>query len=715
MFQKEALYGWYILIILVTGFMLINPLSSPTGKAVYTETNAEKVWDFTNASDYVYDSSILIDGTVQLKPLTITNTTIIQEITESTLLLATQYEDEDDDEGKNVTIKLQSLEQGAVHIKDSRSVVEIKLDHQLQTDDLLSVYLLSGAANGKVYLCENKDGCNLSAYGDLTLPGDVSAAWYNLTLSSMNGSNNIFFITSPDNIKMDMVKGYKKSSKNETTTSTSYSSSASVQTADLQPADWKRWETFSKVEQLHGQQVQYEYSTDSGSFWNLVPANGNFNSIMENKVRFRITLFSNSSTTPVVDSIKITYATKPACVENWIAQYGTCLMNDSRLKSYLDTNGCGTTATLPSDNGTAVICDYCALFNCSYSVIEESLAEVRGNETVYVVDAVAKANTKLELEAVNSTRVEIIGYDHNIKNETPSSKPLDRYVSIESSGPVSSVTISLYYRDAELIKTNIDENTLKIQYYNETSRQWEVLSSTVNLTENYVSTTMPHMSFYGLFGEQQSSADSSASSALVSGVSGGGTKSQEANLKKSTPTVSETALPIQSQLDLLIEPAPASESSCDYVVEMTLPDVVVMKLHEPYQGEIVNKGTCKIAKLRLELSAELQPMIDLSVLDSLSLLPGNKTNFILIRKKESYNDLFSTTSYAISSLKADSTLTGYIIVEGHDDQEKIFRKELPLSIVIKNAPHWKELVMAGLIMAVLSLFIVRSFYTKRER
>ena len=757
MFHKEVLYGWYILILLVAGLMLINPLSSPTGEAVYTEANTEKVWDFTTASDYDYNSSILLNGTVQLNSITIINTTTIQEINESMLLFATEYhtddkddeeddgkddgdneededndddqeendqedDEEDDDEddkkakgnndnGKNVTKKLQSLGQGSVELKD-QSVIEVELDHQLQSDDLLSIYIVSGAANGNLYLCENKDGCSLPVYGTLALPSDVSAAWYNITLSGLNGSNDVFFIASPDKIKIDMVKGYKKSARNETTTSISYPSSASIQTADLQPENWVSWEAFSKVEQLHEQQAQYEYSTDSGSSWDLVPADSDLNSIIENKVRFRITLFSNASATPIVDSIKVTYSTKPVCTENWIAQDDACLLNNSRLKSYLDTNGCGTYAALPADNGTYVTCDYCALFNCSGSVIEESLAEVRGNKTIYVVDAVVEANTKLEMEAADSVRVEIIEYNHNIKNETPTSTPLDRYVSLESDNPLSSVTINLYYQDLEVADNNINENTLAIQYYNETSKQWELLSSTVNITENYVSTTMQHMSFYGLFGEQQSSADSSASSAPVSSVSGGGSKSKEADLKKSIPEVSETVLPVQSQVDLLIEPAPASESSCDYVIEMTLPDEVIIKQDEPYRGEIVNTGTCKIEELKLELSAELQPMIDLSVLDSLSLSPGNKTNFILIRKSESDTNLFSATSYAISSLKADSTLTGYIIVEGHDDQKKTFRKELPLNIIMKNAPQWKEVALVGLVMMVISLFMVRSFYRK---
>lgn len=738
MFRKEVLYSWYILIILVAGLMLINPLSSPTGEIVYTEANAEKIWDFSNTSEYGYNSSILLNGTVQLKPIILTNTATIQEINESALLLAAQYDDEEDDtneddqkdkdndkdgeeesddKSKNVTLKLQSLEQGSVQLKNNKSVLEIKQDRQLQNNDQLSFYILSGTPNGKVYLCKDKNGCSLPAYGNLTLPSDISAAWYNLTLSGIAESTDRFFITSSDKITIDMIKGYKKSARNETTTLISYPSSASIQTADLQPVDWESWETFSKAEQLQGQQIQYEYSIDSGSTWNSVPADGSLASVAENKVQFRITLFSNTSSTPMVNSMKVTYITKSVCAENWIVQHGACLVNDLKLKSYLDTNNCSTSSALPADNGTYVSCDYCALFNCSDSVIEESLAEVRGNKTVYIVDAVAKTNTRLEIEAANSASVEIIEYGHNIKNETSSSKPLQRYISLESNDPIYSAAISLYYNDTELAATNIAENTLKIEYYNETSRQWGALLSVVNSSGNYVSTTVPHLSLYGLFGEQPSISPDPASLSSTGLRSGGGNKA--AVSKEPAIEVSETVLSIQSQESSVQFTPPSVESSCDYAVEMTLPDEVIMKQNEPYQGEIVNTGNCKIAELQLELSPELQPMIDLSVLDSLSLSPGNKTNFILIRKEVPDTDLFSATSHVVRSLKVDPAASGFMVVKGHDDQGKVFRQELPLKLIFKNNILIKEIIAANLVAMVLlvlvSVYVVRLLRPPKKR
>jgi len=47
------------------------------------------------------------------------------------------------------------------------------------------------------------------------------------------------------------------------------------------------------------------------------------------------------------------------CVENWTEQYGSCEMNDTQLKYYIDSNACGTTNDLPADNGTYVACNYC--------------------------------------------------------------------------------------------------------------------------------------------------------------------------------------------------------------------------------------------------------------------------------------------------------------------------------------------------------------------
>ncbi|MFC1741586.1 hypothetical protein ACFL3V_03555, partial [Nanoarchaeota archaeon] len=53
-----------------------------------------------------------------------------------------------------------------------------------------------------------------------------------------------------------------------------------------------------------------------------------------------------------------TQTTDVNCTESWVALYEDCRSNDTRIKYYNDTNGCGTNNTLPGDNGMSVSCDY---------------------------------------------------------------------------------------------------------------------------------------------------------------------------------------------------------------------------------------------------------------------------------------------------------------------------------------------------------------------
>jgi len=56
----------------------------------------------------------------------------------------------------------------------------------------------------------------------------------------------------------------------------------------------------------------------------------------------------------------IEWKSPETCIEDWIVQYGSCMINDTKLKYYIDSNSCGTSNNLPIDNGTYVYCDYCA-------------------------------------------------------------------------------------------------------------------------------------------------------------------------------------------------------------------------------------------------------------------------------------------------------------------------------------------------------------------
>ena len=718
--HKEVLYGWFILITLlfVAILFISNPLSSPTGYAVSLlanpEVSAEKTWDFLNSSDYTYNSSaISVNGSAQLALIPTTTSTTINEVNETPLLSAVKYED-DDTEDK--TSKVNTIGQGKVQLNEGEVVLEVKLGQEMQDNDLLSLYLLKGtAAGGKIYLCTDSSGCSAGEYGNRTLPGTVAEGWYNVTLSGIPAAHDTFFLDSPDKIEIDMVKGYYKSTRTETTAVTSYPSSASIQTEDFQPADWKNWGALSKEEQLNGQTVNYYYSTDSGSTWTALPAGGNLSAVTGSMIQLKAELSSNTSSTPIIDTLTLAYSTQVPCTESWAEQYGSCLKDDTRLKYYTDSNGCGTTSSLPADNNTYVSCDYCALSNCSGSARQKPVAETRGNKTVYMVDAKDAANTKLEIEAENPpASVEMVEYAHNIKNETPSSTAVNRYVEIESAAAaISSVKIIIYYNDSEI--ATIDENTLKIYYYNESSKVWDALESTVNASGNYVSAVVPHLSWYGLFG-QEASSDAGSSASSSAGGGGSGRRNTEIAAPASDDSaveIAETILPTRSELESNAElTAPISETSCEYVVEMSLPEEVVLGEDESYEGEIANKGNCEIPRLKLDLSPELQEVVTSPARYFESLAPGNKTNFVLIRIQQQ-GGLFGATSYVVGTL-LKRKVSGMVIIEGQDQQQALFRRELPLEVILEPRFPGDEAVSLVIILLTLATISTGMFFRRKK-
>ena len=61
------------------------------------------------------------------------------------------------------------------------------------------------------------------------------------------------------------------------------------------------------------------------------------------------------------------------------------------------------------------------------------------------------------------------------------------------------IVIRLSYKDADL--GNIDEEDLRIWYYDENDQMWEPVGQVVNTVEKYVEGTTPHFSRYSVGGE----------------------------------------------------------------------------------------------------------------------------------------------------------------------------------------------------------------------
>jgi len=144
------------------------------------------------------------------------------------------------------------------------------------------------------------------------------------------------------------------------------------------------------------------------------------------------------------------------------------------------------------------------------------------------LDARSSVDTQLEIKTlsdVSNKRIKIAKYSEMPGNTSGVSgfSALGSYIEIvadsDLKNSISSVMIKIYYTDAEVSSVGIQESSLRLYYYNSTSRLWvkyDVPNGGVDITENYVWANTTHFSSWGIFGS------SASSSPITLGSSGGG-------------------------------------------------------------------------------------------------------------------------------------------------------------------------------------------------
>lgn len=777
--KEEVELGWFLLAsaAIIVLFLCLKTLLLPTGLTVYEETTEEKNWDFGAPEEYIYTYSLIdvSNGGAALIPVTTDNLYTTEEASTASATAAILHQGEN---SQDKIAELHSQDGEFVNLQKAGDVLDVTFDASLDNGDTITLYLLQqNNVNTDIYLCDAGTACNSPGYGSVNF--NEEEGWYNIIISGLPAPTNVLGIDPPNHIRIDYVAASYVATVSHSNTTTTYPSSAKIETDDFTPAAWSSWGTFSATETLNGQAISYYYSTDSGLTWIPVPANNDLSSVNNSRIRLKAILESDGTGTPTIESLSLSYTTQ-ACTENWAVQYGECRIDDTQLKSYLDVNECGTTSNLPADNGTSTNCDYCtpswqeinssctpgnvftnsfqdqnncylatglgndnlppsgttyacgycSLHNCTDSVDLPPTFQPAAGRTLWEVDAREETNTFLEIETAAemntlSDNVSIIHYSHNIKNETPSSAPLRRYVEIEpgaaANDNVVSIKIIIYYTDEEIAEANIDEGTIKIHYYNETRRAWEELNSTVNTAENFVYAIVNHFSLYGLFGgeNEEESSDSGSSGSSSGGGGGSSRKSNEKKVPGAVAETIETILPTmgEEKTKLAGGSSMATELACHYVLEVSLPDEISFREEESFEGEIVNRGSCMLPLLSLKLSPELEEVAALSFSSLENLPEGNKSTFTLIRKQERKSGVFSflTSSAVFSNLRGSKNITGTFTIEGKAEQQTVFQRELNLNIIIDAPLHVTSFALAGggIIFLVLIVVLLAFFFRRR--
>jgi hypothetical protein len=144
-----------------------------------------------------------------------------------------------------------------------------------------------------------------------------------------------------------------------------------------------------------------------------------------------------------------------------------------------------------------------------YNLVLPSEGGYEGNHSsvdkVIEVDA-SSADTGLEIRTntdVTGTPINVSKYSDNFFGNIGlgTGEEYVKSIDIDMNGSIIEyVIIKVYYTDSEI--SGLDEDSLNLYRYNETSGEWEVLDSQVNTEQNYVWANVTHFSVYGVFGEE---------------------------------------------------------------------------------------------------------------------------------------------------------------------------------------------------------------------
>jgi len=511
MMEKKLVSGIFLIsIILFLGFFA-SENNKITGFVLYEEKYEEKInvlnWTFDDVNDYTYDASLLnlSNGEGMLRISVVENTWSVENLTEILVISASEYEP-----GKKIhdrTGKIQSLDGEDVNINKDKDIFDITFDDDLSNNDVISLYILeSGNNNVNVYLCDNGTFCDSSNYGSINFNGDEG--WYNITITGLSETKDFFNIDPTENTKFDYIKATHRDTATFTSTNTSYPESASIETNDVSITELSSFLNFHKNDLPNGQNIIYKYSTDSGTTWAIIPSNNNLSevSVSSNKIRIKADLSGDGIGTPTIYDFAVSYSTQ-VCTENWNITYGACTSDNTQLRYYLDKNECGTENNLPNDNGT--------LDSCVYIQPKDNTIQ---NKSKLLIDARVDSNVLFEADtksSISADSISIVEYSSNSKSSLPNLKELRKYIDINTDNKtknnLSSISIRIYYTDEEITDAGLEEDTIKIHYFNETSDQWQELNSTVNTTGNYVEVIIDHLSTFGIFGEESEIEESSSS------------------------------------------------------------------------------------------------------------------------------------------------------------------------------------------------------------
>ena len=234
-------------------------------------------------------------------------------------------------------------------------------------------------------------------YGTGIETKDESSNPYNIYYKNFQQGN----IQLGDNCETDCTSGSK--SMYLVLIDTTYPSSASLISEEIQPENLSKWDLLEKQETLNSQTIDYYYSVDSGSTWNLIE-NFNLSYINSTKLQIKITLNSDGTSTPILHNLTLNYIKqKIICIENWTCTNWSACINNTQYRNCTDLNNCNTTLNKPLEIQNCTLENNCTEnWNCT------SWSSCINNTQTRICNDLNNCNTTLNkpLETQNCTSEE---------------------------------------------------------------------------------------------------------------------------------------------------------------------------------------------------------------------------------------------------------------------------------------------------------------------
>lgn len=292
---------------------------------------------------FTYDES-LISNVNGYSLIPITETTTVENLTQiDSYVTSAIYDDHDR------TSKVQNLDNDVVNVNKNKKF-DIVFDHELKNNDIIKMYL-KNSDHSDIYLCSASTSCDSPGYGLTYYNGQTG--YYQITISNLENSVNSFNID-PTNVKFDYIYAIHTETTYTNITTTSYPSSAVLTSDFFEPANLSSFGLLEKTEELNSQSILYEYTTDDINYNTITDFNLSY--INSPKIKFKVTLNSDTTNTPILSSLVLNYyltepgnnQTNETCTEDWrCSPWETCT-EGTQNRECTDLNSCGTILNKPN-------------------------------------------------------------------------------------------------------------------------------------------------------------------------------------------------------------------------------------------------------------------------------------------------------------------------------------------------------------------------------